>query len=451
MNIFEKFSTEDRRFTLYRNVSFFVNPNPYLIFKHGEKKVWGMHVPLRNSLKCLFELPGVYESVKRYMQTLYEETDEISNIIQGDLWKKVYKNVRFDDNNIQIPCNIYSDAFETGNALGSHAGEQSLTGIYVTLPTLPPHLVSKFVLLSSIVYTKHLKKFGNATVFRKVIEDINDISENGLKININGKEITLFFQCTLVLGDNLGLNSTCGFHENFVKVPYCRICTADHNLCKTMCQEMPELIRSENDYEKELDDENKKESAVKEKCVFNNIRYFHITRNRTNDMMHDLFEGMSDYSLSDNLTALIYKDKLFSLDDLNERIVDFKYGDFDSKPRPLNEHYKGSERKIRIKQSAAESMCLIRYLPVMIGDLIPDRNNKYWQVILTLRKIVDILLAPRFRKQNLWYLKYLIETHHSMYKALFGDLKPKMHMLLHYISIMIANGPVVHFWSMMQL
>lgn len=339
--------------------------------------------------------------------------------------------------------------FETGNPLSGHAGEQNLTGIYITLPTLPPHLVSKFVLLNSIVYSKHLKKFGNATVFRKVIDDINDLADNGLVININGEDKKFFFQGVLVLGDNLGANSTCGFNINFVNVPFCRICTADHKLCKIMCEEMPELIRTKAVYDKELA-EKSKSSSVKEKCCFNKLCNFCITQNRTVDMMHDVFEGMSDYSLSDCLTALIYEEKLFTLEELNERIANFEYGSSDSIPRPLTETYKDSKKYVRIKQSAAESISLIRYIPVIIGDLVHDKDNEYWQIILTLRKIVDIILAPSFEKANLWYLEYLIQLHHSLYKAKFGRLYPKMHMLLHYVLIMIDNGPVAHIWSMMQ-
>ena len=37
--------------------------------------------------------------------------------------------------------------------------------------------------------------------------------------------------------------------------------------------------------------------------------------------------------------------------------------------------------------------CLIRNLPLMIGDLIPE-NNKHWELILSLLQIISIIFAP---------------------------------------------------------
>lgn len=65
---------------------------------------------------------------------------------------------------------------------------------------------------------------------------------------------------------------------------------------------------------------------------------------------------------------------------------------------------KGVEREIKesdlknhtVSLSASESLCFIRYLGLMIGDLIIDTNNKNWKLYLMLREIVHILLSPRF-------------------------------------------------------
>ena len=75
-----------------------------------------------------------------------------------------------------------------GNALGSHAGEQELAGVYISLPFLPPHLVCKMtnILVAAIFYKKHRKIFGNEAVFSKVITQLKEICLNGIVINIGG-------------------------------------------------------------------------------------------------------------------------------------------------------------------------------------------------------------------------------------------------------------------------
>lgn len=51
-----------------------------------------------------------------------------------------------------------------------------------------------------------------------------DLQENGVTINIDSNDITVYFELGLVLGDNLGLNSILGFVSSFSANHYCRIC-----------------------------------------------------------------------------------------------------------------------------------------------------------------------------------------------------------------------------------
>ena len=75
------------------------------------------------------------------MQELQINTGDLTHFLQGSLWllKYVPKNV----GKLVIPLYLYFDEFEVGNALGSHAGEQKLGGVYVSIACLPPHLASK--------------------------------------------------------------------------------------------------------------------------------------------------------------------------------------------------------------------------------------------------------------------------------------------------------------------
>lgn len=115
------------------------------------------------------------------------------------------------------------------------------------------------------------------------------------------------------------------------------------------------------------------------------------------------------------------------------------------KPRPLYfESSKKGVSKLKVRQSAAECLCLVRYLPFMIGDMI-SKENKYWKFFLHLRRIGDIVTSPRLRKAETSDLRVLIQKHNLLYLELFDHLKPKMHFMVHYPRIIGLYGPLVHF------
>ena len=156
---------------------------------------------------------------------LQREKNIISNFIQAELWTTKYKD--FSERDSDFPIFVFFDDFETGRC-GSAAGEAKLGGLYTSIPCLPPQIVAKMssIFLSTIFYSKHREGFGNEAAFREVINELNNLQKNGLTINIGNKEVTLSFQYVLILGDNLGLNCTCGFSKSFTANYYCRSCSA---------------------------------------------------------------------------------------------------------------------------------------------------------------------------------------------------------------------------------
>ena len=59
---------------------------------------------------------------------------------------------------------------------------------------------------------------------------------------------------------------------------------------------------------------------------------------------------------------------------------------------------------------------LIRFLPQMIGHLIPV-DYPEWAIFLLLRTIMDIVFAPEMTIDCSYTLEGLIEEHHSMFIA----------------------------------
>lgn len=75
--------------------------------------------------------------------------------------------------------------------------------------------------------------------------------------------------------------------------------------------------------------------------------------------------------------------------------------------------------------------CLGRFLPVLIGDKVPE-NYPYWENFLAHLEIVDEVFAPIISEDRLEYLSMLIEDYLEDFRALYSrPLTPKMHYLIH--------------------
>lgn len=61
---------------------------------------------------------------------------------------------------------------------------------------------------------------------------------------------------------------------------------------------------------------------------------------------------------------------------------------------------------------------------------------------------MDIVTAVDFVKVDLFMLEDTIRKFSEAYINLFGDLKPKMHLITHFAHIMQLIGPLIHFWGM---
>ena len=81
---------------------------------------------------------------------------------------------------------------------------------------------------------------------------------------------------------------------------------------------------------------------------------------------------------------------------------------------------------------ASQAWCLGRFLPLLVGDLVPDDNN-YWNNYLQLLQIMEYTFAPVTTVGKLDYLQFLIEEYLSEFTELYPSrpLTPKMHYLVH--------------------
>lgn len=159
--------------------------------------------------------------------------------------------------------------------------------------------------------------------------------------------LQVYFCLTLILGDNLGLNTLLGFQESFSANSFCRFCKC----LKSETQTLNSTLRNKTNYTDDLITNNSTLTGVKFNSSLNNIAQFHVTINYSVDIAHDIFEGVSVLVMAHLLNQFIIVDKIFTIDTLNNKIRFFDYiSDFNRPPVISVE----SLKKKTIKMSASE-------------------------------------------------------------------------------------------------
>lgn len=455
--IFANVDTEPKRFHLLKKKGF-IDHKYFTIgtsltetivdneVKLVPESIQGIFLPLRETLKLFLQIPGVFRDIMDYIKELSEESNIITNIIQGDLWQTNYFQ-KFNDD-IVLPLYVFFDELEVGNPLGSHKGSNKFSAVYVSIASLPPRLASRLhsILFSTLLHSSDKKLCGNEKTFKLLIEELNFLNKEGILIKVNNVLTRVKFQLVLILGDNLGLNSILGFTESFNSNFYCRVCKASWEECAKMFIENEKKLRTKDSYESDLKLGAEK-SGLKEECVFNKVNGFHVMENLTVDLMHDFLEGVCTYIMSALLNTFIFEKKFFTLQTLNLRIQNFNFGPTGNSNKPPAISLNRLLKTVTLKMSAAEMLNFVKYFGLIIGDKVP-KNDRHWQLFLYMRRILDILLSPRVVRSDAKVLKQLIEKQNSLYEELYGNLKPKFHFLVHYPRLLLLNGPIINFWGM---
>lgn len=108
--------------------------------------------------------------------------------------------------------------------------------------------------------------------------------------------------------------------------------------------------------------------------------FFHVVSGFPPDVAHNVFEGIVP-ELACCLALMISK-TLFILDDLNKTILAFpyKWSDKTNKSHVVPQSFLGRKN---IVANAHENWILLRFLPFLIGSLVP-KNELAWLVLVDL-------------------------------------------------------------------
>lgn len=162
-NSFKNLGTDYKRIECLKKLQIYTKPVPKTVgVSEDTKSVHGSvemtlinrcsyMIPLRESLKSFLVVPNVLDDILHYEKAIYKDNVTL----------KHYK-----EENI-LPLTIYYDDFESGNPLGSHAGNQKIGVVYATISTIPPKFSSRLenIILAHIFYTADKTMFGNEAIF----------------------------------------------------------------------------------------------------------------------------------------------------------------------------------------------------------------------------------------------------------------------------------------------
>ena len=111
------------------------------------------------------------------------------------------------------------------------------------------------------------------------------------------------------------------------------------------------------------------------------------------------------------------------------------HSDKTNKPVPLFE---------KVKETAAECSKLLRLLPLIIANLIPQ-GDKIWLLYIDFHEIVQFVTSPALSRGDLFYMRQQISRFLKEWFTMNSDVtvKPKAHYLIHYPTQYETFEPLV--------
>ena len=399
------------------------------------------YVPIRKTIESFFQ----DSSVKKQYKMKRNAPDEIyEDFYSGEVFKN---HELFGKDPEAVPIILYQDAFEVVNPLGSAKNKHKILAVYATVGNLLPQNRSKVEPMQLVLLCKEkdFKYFGMDVIFQRLVSDLQDLEQNGVKIGHKKVPTSLLF----VLGDNLGSHCIGGFCQNFSSHPYmCRFCL----ITQTEFQENPlshAELRTVENYEEaiaHIEQHEKPFKGIFRNSAFNGLRYFHVCSPGLPPCLgHDIFEGIVRYDLALYIKDLVKK-KWFSYEYLNRIMKNANLQGIDANDKPPEISSSGE----KISGHAVQNWCLLRNLPFFLHAVIRDPEDQSWQLILHLREIVQFVCSQRISRGQVLTLMDLIDEYLIDRQEAFPliKLRPKHHYLRHYPELILKCGPLIRAWTM---
>ena len=362
-----------------------------------------------------------------------------------------YRQHEFYQKSNTVLIQLFYDDMATSNPLRGACAYYNIGVFYYTLRNLPAYFNSCFsnVHLLALCHSMDLKEHGFGIILDKFMSEIHILETQGISVDVAGVGSRhLFGTLFQVTCDNLALNALFSFTKSFTCDFFCVNCYASQTDIQKHFRESQFVLRSKVEHDGDCANASRQNSVVKGvsgTCLLNKSDYFHIIENKTNDCMHTVLEGIVPFELGCILYRLVHE-KLILLDTLNRKMSLF-YSSLtvEKKNKPLEivgVHCSG--KGISPSMKAVQIWSLLRMLPLVLADIVSQKHPCI-RLLHHLCHLTSIIFSPCFTQGMIAYLEDVIEDHLCNFKTIFPDvpLKPKHHFLVHYPSIIRANGPPV--------
>ncbi|CAC5388564.1 unnamed protein product [Mytilus coruscus] len=407
--------------------------------KHGKYQ----YIPIFQTLEKLLSHDDVFSYIINDHQS---GENNLRDFCDGDLYKN---HELFSSDHTALQIIFYFDEFTASNPIGHKVKNFKIGAFYMTLGNIPPKYRSQLytIQLVALCMSSLLKTHGFKEVLQPLIYDLKLLETEGITITKSDGDHKFYGSLSVVLADNLGAHGIGGFLESFSCLRNCRFCfvTRDNMQTQLYCDDFN--LRTEEMHSAQLKNLERDSSlssvyGVKGDSPLNSLEYFHVTQGLPSDLAHDLFEGVVCYVLTNTVESLV-RAGLFTLEDLNDAILNFQFEmtDVSNKPTTVQK----TLRNFNIKQTAAQTWCLARFLPLIIGGKI-NRGNAIWETYLHLRDMLFYVCAPAIDRGQVLFMKEIIEDFHESYRQNYPNdsVKPKFHFTLHYPMETLKFGPLIH-------
>lgn len=348
---------------------------------------------------------------------------------------------------------LYLDDFEVANPFGTSKLKHKMYAVYWVIANIPAKYRSPLnsIQLALLCNTQTVKKCGYDKVMQPLIHDLVSLEKQGVYIEQLGTSVKGTVFC--VAADNLAAHSLAGFQESFTVNKFCRVCMASRADIQQNVGSGLFHLRDKNSHDRHLQDVMKdssliQNSGVKGQCpIPKNLEHFHVVKGYPLDILHNVLEGIVPVEVSLCPTDLIAQ-KFFTLDMLNEIIRSFNYTFTDKTDQPQT-IAKGFSTKGTIGGNGHENWSVIRFLPLFIGHCVPERNTT-WGILMLLKDIVELVVAPRHTNDPLHVLECKLAEHRDLLKSTVPNfkLRPKHHYVEHYPHLIKKFGPLTDVWTM---
>lgn len=247
---------------------------------------------------------------------------------------EIYGNSEFyatNPNALQI--NIGTDDFTIVNPLNPSAANHSVNGTYFIIRNLHHKYSSRTnnVFLISLCFSDDLKtkETDFNDIWKMIVHEIKILENDGIII---GDGIKIKGSLSYLSYDNLGGNVAFGMAKGFNTHFYCRICMCHIDECKHLTEDVADKIRTPELYDTQLEVNSnaqkviyKETGGIERYCHLNDLKYYHIFKNVSVDLMHDIFEGIIPFLLS-HLVEYCKNEKIVNETNLAKKIQSFDYG-----------------------------------------------------------------------------------------------------------------------------